>query len=117
LFSGDVAEANLAAFDTPYCLVGHTHVPLVFRERRGRIEALAVDPGSRLQFDERRLILNPGSVGQPRDGDPTASYLILDTAAGHATWQRVAYDIEATQARMLAVRLPPRLSRRLRYGQ
>jgi predicted phosphodiesterase len=117
LTSTQAARENLALFETRYCLVGHTHVPLVFRERRGRVEAIVVDPESRLRLDERRAFLNPGSVGQPRDGDPTASYLILDTAAGRATWQRVAYDVAATQTAMLAAGLPPRLARRLSYGQ
>jgi diadenosine tetraphosphatase ApaH/serine/threonine PP2A family protein phosphatase len=117
LDSTDAAAENLAFLQTRHCLVGHTHVPLVFRERRGHVEALAVDPESRLVLDGRRALLNPGSVGQPRDGDPTASYLVLDTAAGHATWQRVAYDIGATQAAMLATGLPPRLARRLSFGR
>jgi predicted phosphodiesterase len=111
------ALENLAAFGSRYCLIGHTHVPTVFRERRGRVEEVAVAPESGLRLDERRAFLNPGSVGQPRDGDPTASYLILDTSASRATWQRVAYDIDATQKAMLAAGLPPRLARRLRHGR
>ncbi len=79
--------------------------------------ATAVPPESRLQLDDRRVVLNPGSVGQPRDGNPEASYVILDTAAGLATWRRVAYDIGATQAAMKAAGLPPRLVRRLSFGQ
>ena len=62
-------------------------------------------------------MLNPGSVGQPRDGNPSASYLILDTGAGLATWRRTAYDIGATQSAMLTAGLPPRLATRLRIGQ
>jgi predicted phosphodiesterase len=111
------ARENLAVFETRYCLIGHTHVPMVFRESRGHVEAMSVDPESRLQLDERRAFLNPGSVGQPRDGDPTASYMILDTTAGRATWQRVAYDIDATQRAMLAAGLPTRLARRLSVGR
>lgn len=112
------AEDSLDAIGTPHCLVGHTHVPIVFRQRRrGGMAATVVLPESRLQLDAGRAILNPGSVGQPRDGNPSASYLILDTGAGFATWQRVAYDIEATQAAMLTAGLPPRLARRLSFGQ
>ncbi len=111
------ARENLACFATRFCLVGHTHVPIAFRERRGRVEVVAVDPETRLELGEDRAFLNPGSVGQPRDGDPTASYLILDTTAAHATWQRVAYDIGATQAAILAAGLPFRLARRLSYGR
>jgi diadenosine tetraphosphatase ApaH/serine/threonine PP2A family protein phosphatase len=76
-----------------------------------------VPPQSRLRLDDRRVVLNPGSVGQPRDGNPAASYVILDTAEGLATWRRVAYDIGATQAAMMAAGLPPRLVRRLSFGQ
>jgi len=117
VFTRDVAAENLTAFQTPYCLIGHTHVPLVFRDGRHGIEATAPSPGASLQLDERRLLINPGSVGQPRDGDPTASYAVLDTAAGTVTWLRVAYDIEATQAEMHAAGLPGWLSRRLSFGQ
>jgi diadenosine tetraphosphatase ApaH/serine/threonine PP2A family protein phosphatase len=56
-------------------------------------------------------------VGQPRDGDSTASYAVIDTEARHLTWRRVAYDIEATQAAMIAAGLPHRLARRLSFGQ
>jgi predicted phosphodiesterase len=112
------AEQNLALLETPYCFVGHTHVPIVFRQRRrGGMAATVVPPESRLRLDDRRVVLNPGSVGQPRDGNPAASYVILDTAASVATWRRVPYDIGATQAAMKAVGLPPRLIRRLSFGQ
>jgi predicted phosphodiesterase len=110
------ARENMGFFETRFCLVGHTHIPLVLRQGRGYVERREPDRESGLALDERRAFLNPGSVGQPRDGDPTASYLILDTAAGHATWQRVAYDITATQTAMLAAGLPPRLARRLSSG-
>jgi predicted phosphodiesterase len=114
--SPEVAQANLAAFATPYCLVGHTHVPLVFRESRGEMKAMRIDQG-RLGFDGRRMILNPGSVGQPRDGDPRSSYMLIDTDAAEATWHRVEYDIAATQAAIVAAGLPPHLARRLSFGR
>ena len=116
LDSPEVAQANLAAFATPYCLVGHTHVPLVFRESRGQMKAMRVDQG-RLALDGRRMILNPGSVGQPRDGDPRSSYMLIDTDAAEATWHRVEYDIGATQAAIVAAGLPPHLARRLSFGR
>jgi diadenosine tetraphosphatase ApaH/serine/threonine PP2A family protein phosphatase len=116
LDSPEVAQANLAAFATPYCLVGHTHVPLVFRESRGQMKAMRVDQG-RLALDGRRMILNPGSVGQPRDGDPRSSYMMIDTDAGEATWHRLEYDVGATQAAIVAAGLPPRLARRLSFGR
>jgi predicted phosphodiesterase len=117
LDSPEAAQANLAAFETPYCLVGHTHVPRVFRESRGRMKAAAVDGETLLELDGRRMILNPGSVGQPRDRDPRSSYMLIDTAAGHAAWHRVAYDVAATQAAIVAAGLPLHLARRLSSGR
>lgn len=111
------AEENFAHFDTPYCLVGHTHFPAVFQQLPERVVgyyANYVQPV--LLMPETRLILNPGSVGQPRDNDPRAAYALLDTEA--MTWQhcRVAYDVQATQQRMRRHRLPPRLIKRLEQG-
>ena len=74
-------------------------------------------PGSRARLDARRAFLNPGSVGQPRDGDPTASFMLIDTGAAAVTWQRVAYDIETTQAAILRAGLPSGLARRLGSGR
>jgi predicted phosphodiesterase len=111
-----VARANLAALTTRYGLHGHTHIPVAFREDDGRVEAITPGTGSVLGIDERRLLLNPGSVGQPRDGDPAASWLTIDTAAGTCTWRRVAYDIGTVQAAMTAAGLPRRLVDRLSYG-
>ncbi|MGD0019632.1 MAG: metallophosphoesterase family protein [Candidatus Limnocylindrales bacterium] len=110
------ARENLSAFATAFCLNGHTHVPLVLGERRGHVEAIAVASKSRIDLDSGRAFLNPGSVGQPRDGDPRASYMVIDTDARVVTWQRVSYDIEATQAAMLEAGLPHRLARRLSHG-
>ena len=87
-------------------LHGHTHIPIAYLEDDGRLETMSPGAGSRLVFEGRRVLLNPGSVGQPRDGIPTASWLLLDTAAGSATWQRTAYDVSAVQAAMTALRPP-----------
>jgi predicted phosphodiesterase len=116
VFSVSVAQASFKAFDTAHCLVGHTHVPLVFREDDGAVEALSPKPGSRLALDARRTILNPGSVGQPRDGDPRACGMILDTEAMTAEWHRVEYPISTTQERMRSAGLPGRLVERLSHG-
>lgn len=112
-----IAQANLAHFDTPVCLVGHTHVAVTFAhdaERGMRIQAPQYDQP--LALDGGRLIINPGSVGQPRDSNPRAAYGLLDTEA--MTWQhkRVAYPIRETQLRMAQHGLPPRLIARLQYG-
>ena len=116
LFSIPAARINLAAFETPYCVVGHTHHQLTFRDDKGQVEALLADDGGQLTLDERRCILNPGSVGQPRDGDPRGCAMTIDTDSGDVRWQRFEYDIEATQAAIRALPLPGRLADRLEMG-
>ncbi len=116
VFSAPVAKASFGAFKTAHCLVGHTHVPLVFREADGRVETLSPSDRSRLKLDARRTILNPGSVGQPRDGDARACGMILDTDGMTVEWRRVEYPITATQERMRSVGLPWRLVERLSHG-
>jgi len=111
-----VARAGLHDLATPYGLFGHTHDPRVFRVQGGAVETLGPTDRAELALDERPTLLNPGSVGQPRDGDPRASGLLLDLEARHATWHRVAYDIGAVQARMREVGLPKRLVDRLDRG-
>jgi predicted phosphodiesterase len=112
-----IAAENLGEFSTKYCLVGHTHVPMAYQRRRGRTEAREAAPESTLVLGRDRLILNPGSVGQPRDGDPTASYMLIDTEAGVASWHRVAYDIAAVQRAIKSSGLPSVLANRLSAGR
>jgi diadenosine tetraphosphatase ApaH/serine/threonine PP2A family protein phosphatase len=116
--SSAVARANLAvlADGTRIGLHGHTHVPIAFREDGPAVEVISPDDGSSLDLDGRRVLLNPGSVGQARDGNPTSSWLELDTARSTATWHRVAYDIGAVQAAMRSAGLPARLVDRLAFG-
>lgn len=111
-----VARANLALLNAPIGLHGHTHLPVAFLEEDGRVDVVGPGPGSELQLRARRALLNPGSVGQPRDGDPDASYMVLDPAAGLVAWHRVQYDIEAVQHAMQAAGLPASLSARLSVG-
>jgi diadenosine tetraphosphatase ApaH/serine/threonine PP2A family protein phosphatase len=111
-----IAQANLAVLGTRFGLHGHTHLPMAWAERDRTVEAIAPGPGSTFQLTDDRALLNPGSVGQPRDGVPTASYLLIDDAAGLCTWRRVAYDIAAVQAAMLEAGLPRRLADRLSFG-
>ena len=113
----DVARDNLAELDVPIGLYGHTHVPAAWLESGPRIALVEPHAGESLRLADRRGLLNPGSVGQPRDGDPRAAYAILDLANGTMTWQRVAYDIPEVQAAMRAVGLPLRLIDRLARGQ
>ncbi len=114
-----VARANLldvAERGATYGFHGHTHVPVVFRDDDGRIEAISPAEGSAYPLDDRPALINPGSVGQPRDGRPTSSWLVLDTDAGNCTWHRATYDVEAVQRAMRGVGLPERLAVRLTYG-
>jgi diadenosine tetraphosphatase ApaH/serine/threonine PP2A family protein phosphatase len=111
-----VARANLAVLATKIALHGHTHLPMVWADRDGRIDPISPGPGSTFRLDGRPALLNPGSVGQPRDGDPTASWLEIDTEAGVATWRRIAYDVEVVRSAMLDAGLPGRLADRLRLG-
>jgi diadenosine tetraphosphatase ApaH/serine/threonine PP2A family protein phosphatase len=111
------ARASLAAFATPYCLYGHTHIPAAWREDHGQVEPLGSSHGSVLPLDGRRLLLNPGSVGQPRDGDPRAAYAIYDTEAKEVTYRRVVYDVATAQRKIHAAGLPPILADRLAVGR
>jgi diadenosine tetraphosphatase ApaH/serine/threonine PP2A family protein phosphatase len=111
-----VARANIAVLETVYGLHGHTHIPIAYREDDGRVEPITPGNGSVLALDDRRLLLNPGSVGQPRDGDPTAAWLVLDTDASTCTWHRVAYDVQAVQSAMAEAGLAQRLASRLTFG-
>jgi len=119
LFSKEAAMGHLELQQTPYSIVGHTHVPMLFEEvpeRRRPIQCLLQD-GDVLDLRERRLIINPGGVGQPRDGDPRAAYGILDTVDRTVSFFRIEYDIERTQRVMAEAGLPERLIRRLSYGR
>ncbi len=110
------ARVNLAAISTPYCLHGHTHVPVAWRDDDGQVELVRPSDGSELALDARRVLLNPGSVGQPRDGDPRASALVLDHEARRVTWHRVEYSVRAVQADIRAAGLPAWLADRLATG-
>jgi predicted phosphodiesterase len=117
VFSGSVARLSFDAFTTALCLHGHTHVPAAWIMRPDGLDLRQPEPGESVRLDEGRLLVNPGSVGQPRDGDPRASALVFDTAAGTLTWIRVPYPIAAVQAAMRAVRLPSVLIERLEWGR
>jgi diadenosine tetraphosphatase ApaH/serine/threonine PP2A family protein phosphatase len=111
------AAANFPHFATPYCLVGHTHNPVKFTEMDGEYATPTLPDYSQPFFlDEQRLIINPGSIGQPRDSDPRAAYAFLDTELLTWEYRRVEYDISKTQARMREAGLPQRLVLRLQYG-
>ena len=111
-----VARLNLEILTAPFCLHGHTHLPSVFRDEDGFVEMLSPSDRSTLLLDGRPILANPGSVGQPRDGDPRSSALVLDTERLELTWHRVPYDISAVQAAMRRRHLPDRLVERLSHG-
>lgn len=117
LLSTSSAKENFAYFKSQFCLVGHSHVPLVFRYgETGACSFSQFSTDVKLVLAKSRLIINPGAVGQPRDGDPRASYAIYDSETKLVRLYRVTYDISATQARMMEHRLPMRLVSRLSYG-
>jgi predicted phosphodiesterase len=115
-----VAAANFAYFNTRYCFVGHTHSPAIFGEHCSAEApsalSLNVSYDGPLELQEGRLIINPGSVGQPRNNDPRASYIILDGDKKTVQYRRAPYPVEKTQMSMHRRGLPMRLAARLSYG-
>lgn len=121
LLSTYSAQISFRYFETRFCIVGHSHVPLVFESLPSGAECwfheLPVDTPLELAADtESRLIINPGSVGQPRDGDPRASYAIYDSNDVVLWHHRVPYEIAVTQQKMIDYGLPSRLAARLSHG-
>ena len=102
------------------CFIGHSHVALAFtRDADAGTHARGAlrEPGNTADLREGSWLLNPGSVGQPRDGDPRAAWLLLDHERGHAEWRRTPYDVEGAAAAIRAAGLPDSLADRLGYGQ
>jgi len=115
-----VAQINFDHFSTRYCLVGHTHSPVIFHAPdnpgglcQAEVPSANNGPSS---LTSHRLILNPGSVGQPRDGDPRASYGILNLDDFTFEYRRIPYPIAETQQRMEQLGFPSRLVNRLSFG-
>jgi predicted phosphodiesterase len=119
--SRGIAADNFEHFDTRLCLFGHTHQPIVYRVADGGAEALPGLPGEVVRLGHARALLNPGSVGQPRDGLADAAYAVLETTndseSDVMTFHRVRYDVDRTQRLMRDAGLPARLVERLRYGR
>lgn len=111
------ASLNFDYFDTPWCFVGHTHLPSMFirDEKQARILVSPTQPDTTVQL-RPKMILNPGSVGQPRDRDPRASYAIYDTEARTWTPKRVTYNIPEVQERIRAAKLPEKHAIRIAEG-
>ncbi len=113
-----IARENFPLFNTSYCLVGHTHTPVIYREAdsSGDCHEESPDYSRPRALNGQRLIINPGSVGQPRDSNPKAAYALLDTEALTWEYRRVPYDVQETQRRMRTANLPERLVTRLALG-
>ena len=108
----------IRAASRPVCLFGHTHAPFAMRMAGDEIDFLDVSPGARIALHTgSRYLVNVGSVGQPRDGDPRAAYGILETERPGITCYRVAYPVERAQSRIREAGLPDALARRLAVGR
>jgi len=120
IFDETDARLALKTATRPLCLFGHTHYPVTFELRNGSFtrRGPAAETEARLELSEGvAYLLNPGSVGQPRDGDPRAAYAIVDTGAKRVELFRLTYPLEAAQAKVISAGLPEILARRLAAGR
>jgi len=111
----EAAEAAIRDSGFAITLVGHSHVPLAIPDDTA-LPGGHAPGGKEVDLDRARWLLNPGSVGQPRDGDPAAAWLLLDLDEQRASFQRVEYDVERTQAEIRDRGLPDALAERLAHG-
>ena len=116
VLSDEGALVTLELTQSPLVLVGHSHVALRVVKSGDEVVGGVAAAGTELELDGVRALLNPGSVGQPRDGDPRAAYLLLDLDAQHASFRRVEYDVKRTQHEMRDAGLPEMLAGRLELG-
>jgi diadenosine tetraphosphatase ApaH/serine/threonine PP2A family protein phosphatase len=116
VLSDEGALATLELADSPLVLVGHSHVALRVVQSGDELDGGVAPADTELDVGDVRALLNPGSVGQPRDGDPRAAYLLLDLDTQHASFRRVEYDVERTQHEMRDAGLPEMLAGRLQLG-
>jgi diadenosine tetraphosphatase ApaH/serine/threonine PP2A family protein phosphatase len=110
------AKENFSQLHTQFCLIGHTHQPIGFKRENGNVGAIPLSESIGLVMGKQSFMLNPGSVGQPRDGDPRASYSTYDGESGIFRLHRVPYDIDSVRERIWAAGLPVRLATRLERG-
>ena len=118
IFSDRDAVGNFEVFDQPLCFFGHSHIPSVFElhERGVNVEAVRAERAVWKLVPGRRYLINPGSVGQPRDRNRAASYALYDSDAGVVHFDRVVYDVEKARAKILRAGLPGMLGDRLLVG-
>jgi diadenosine tetraphosphatase ApaH/serine/threonine PP2A family protein phosphatase len=117
VLSVEAALDALHLTEAPVILVGHSHVALAIQLDDGRLGGGLAPSGTSARLSEGRWLLNPGSVGQPRDGDPRAAYLLLDFEKQWAYFRRVPYPVERTQAEIRERKLPDVLAERLARGE
>ncbi len=117
IINGLTARLNFDHFDTPWCFVGHTHIQSIFsyNEKNDRVTLDQTKPDQTINLHPK-LILNPGSVGQPRDRNPRAAYAVYDTEARTWTPRRVKYNITEVQDRIRAAGLPEKHALRIAEG-
>jgi diadenosine tetraphosphatase ApaH/serine/threonine PP2A family protein phosphatase len=116
VLSADVASAAFELTRSPLLLVGHSHVPLAITLEQEVVDGGLAACGSETPLGPGRRLLNPGSVGQPRDGDPRAAWLLIDHELGMACFRRVEYEIPRTQEEIRERGLPDALAQRLAHG-
>jgi predicted phosphodiesterase len=116
VLSEEAARASLELTTGPLVLVGHSHVPLAIELFGESLTGGHAPAGTDISLEQGRWLLNPGSVGQPRDGDPRAAWLLLDYGDRRAVFRRRAYDVSATQEEIRAAGLPESLAERLSQG-
>lgn len=115
--SFEAANEHFARQETPCSIVGHTHIPMFVRKQGDVIEPSVPRDGEVFELDGGPVCVNPGGVGQPRDGDSRAAWALLDTDEGRVTFFRVPYDIATTQRRIREAGLPGVLADRLSLGR
>jgi diadenosine tetraphosphatase ApaH/serine/threonine PP2A family protein phosphatase len=116
VLSAEAAHVALELTEAPLVLVGHSHVPLAITLQEDVLDGGLAPDGTDVPLAPGRRLLNPGSVGQPRDGDPRPAWLLLDFEAGVASFRRVAYPVERTQEEIRERGLPDALAQRLAHG-
>lgn len=115
VFDNLQASANFTNQRVPVCFHGHTHCPMIYEKSVDNV--YRIDPQDFKLQPGRKYFINVGSVGQPRDGDPRATYVIYDSVAKTVTFRRLEYNIARAQERIRAAGLPDRLAERLALGQ
>lgn len=110
------AAREFERFDTQACFIGHSHFPMIF-SRNGSENVGLLPPSDVALEPDHKYLINVGSVGQPRDGDPRSCYVYFDTETRELTYRRVSYDIESAQKAMTGRGLPEYLIERLARGK